>query len=68
MPYVSRGGLKTREGTKCFFAINVQGKNNARYWFLHRWFLPMSLYKNGARLSYALDVGYNQLAWKNSAR
>ena len=24
----------------------------------------MLLLQNGARLSYALDVGYNQLAWK----
>ena len=26
--------------------------------------LPDVALQNGARLSYALDVGYNQLAWK----
>ena len=61
MPYFLVG-LKTREGTKCF-AINVQGKTMLDIGSSTGGFTDVAL-QNGARLSYALDVGYNQLAWK----
>ena len=62
MPYVSRGGLKLEKALKVF-AINVQGKTMWDIGSSTGGFTDVAL-QNGARLSYALDVGYNQLAWK----
>lgn len=61
-PYVSRGGLKL-EGALRAFALSVQdavvldvGASTGGF--------TDCLLKEGARLIYALDVGYGQLAWK----
>lgn len=62
MPYVSRGGLKLEKALNVF-AINVQGKTMLDIGSSTGGFTDVAL-QNGARLSYALDVGYNQLAWK----
>ena len=59
MPYVSRGGLKLEKALNVF-AINVQGKTMLDIGSSTGGFTDVAL-QNGARLSYALDVGYNQL-------
>ncbi|WP_416149565.1 TlyA family RNA methyltransferase [Salipaludibacillus sp. HK11] len=62
MPYVSRGGLKLERAIEVFnFDLNNKivldiGSSTGG-------FTDCSLQK-GAKLVYALDVGYNQLAWK----
>lgn len=63
MPYVSRGGGLKLEKALNVFAINVQGKTMLDIGSSTGGFTDVAL-QNGARLSYALDVGYNQLAWK----
>lgn len=62
MPYVSRGGLKLEKALKVF-DLDVEGKNLLDIGASTGGFTDCAL-QNGARMSYALDVGYNQLAWK----
>lgn len=62
MPYVSRGGLKLEKALKVF-KISPKGKTVLDIGSSTGGFTDVVLQK-GARLSYALDVGTNQLAWK----
>ncbi|MBU7554504.1 TlyA family RNA methyltransferase [Pediococcus ethanolidurans] len=62
MPYVSRGGLKLEKALKVF-DISVQDKIVLDIGSSTGGFTDVML-QNGARLSYALDVGTNQLVWK----
>src|SRR5690625_2066242 len=61
-PYVSRGGLKLAKAIECFsldfterILIDVGASTGG--------FTDCAL-QHGAKQSYAIDVGYNQLAWK----
>lgn len=62
LAYVSRGGLKLEKALSVFL-VNVEGKTMLDIGASTGGFTDVAL-QNGARLSYALDVGYNQLAWK----
>jgi 23S rRNA (cytidine1920-2'-O)/16S rRNA (cytidine1409-2'-O)-methyltransferase len=62
MPYVSRGGLKLEKALKVF-DLDVEGKVLLDIGSSTGGFTDCAL-QNGAIMSYALDVGYNQLAWK----
>lgn len=62
MPYVSRGGLKLEKALK-EFDVHVEGKVLLDIGASTGGFTDCAL-QNGAKQSYALDVGYNQLAWK----
>ncbi|TXC93431.1 TlyA family RNA methyltransferase [Metabacillus litoralis] len=62
LPYVSRGGLKLEKALKDFDLI-VDEKIMIDIGSSTGGFTDCAL-QNGAKLSYALDVGYNQLAWK----
>jgi len=62
LPYVSRGGLKLEKALK-IFDLNVQDKILLDIGASTGGFTDAAL-QNGAAKSYALDVGYNQLAWK----
>ncbi|MHC5227007.1 TlyA family RNA methyltransferase [Enterococcus sp. LJL99] len=62
LPYVSRGGLKL-EKALAVFEVDVTNKTMLDIGSSTGGFTDVAL-QNGARLSYALDVGYNQLAWK----
>ncbi|MCM3161672.1 TlyA family RNA methyltransferase [Metabacillus litoralis] len=62
LPYVSRGGLKLEKAIN-EFDINVSDKIMIDIGSSTGGFTDCAL-QNGAKLSYALDVGYNQLAWK----
>lgn len=62
MPYVSRGGLKLEKALKVFKAP-IRNKTVLDIGSSTGGFTDVALQK-GARLSYALDVGTNQLAWK----
>ncbi|MBY0154567.1 TlyA family RNA methyltransferase [Cytobacillus oceanisediminis] len=62
MPYVSRGGLKLEKALKVF-NLEIEGKILLDIGSSTGGFTDCAL-QNGAKLSYALDVGYNQLAWK----
>ncbi|HEY4551773.1 MAG TPA: TlyA family RNA methyltransferase [Bacillaceae bacterium] len=62
LPYVSRGGLKLEKALK-EFSLTVEGKILLDIGASTGGFTDCAL-QNGAILSYALDVGYNQLAWK----
>ncbi|MBT2693397.1 TlyA family RNA methyltransferase [Bacillus sp. ISL-55] len=62
LPYVSRGGLKLEKALKVF-NLDVQGKTLLDIGSSTGGFTDCAL-QNGAEMSYALDVGYNQLAWK----
>lgn len=62
LPYVSRGGLKL-EKALTVFNVDVKNKTMLDIGSSTGGFTDVAL-QNGARLSYALDVGYNQLAWK----
>lgn len=62
IPYVSRGGLKLEKALQ-FFNINVEGKKMIDIGSSTGGFTDCAL-QNGANLSYAVDVGYNQLDWK----
>ncbi|PAD69481.1 TlyA family rRNA (cytidine-2'-O)-methyltransferase [Bacillus sp. 7586-K] len=62
LPYVSRGGLKLEKALKVFdvyladkIMIDIGSSTGG--------FTDCAL-QNGVKLSYAVDVGYNQLAWK----
>ncbi|MDR0922672.1 MAG: TlyA family RNA methyltransferase [Lactobacillales bacterium] len=62
MPYVSRGGLKLEKALK-IFDFDVADKVVLDIGASTGGFTDVAL-QNGAKLSYALDVGTNQLAWK----
>lgn len=62
LPYVSRGGLKLEKALKVF-TVNVKDKVLLDIGASTGGFTDCAL-QNGAKMSYALDVGYNQLAWK----
>ncbi|MGM9987077.1 MAG: TlyA family RNA methyltransferase [Bacillaceae bacterium] len=62
MPYVSRGGYKLEKALQTF-DVDVKGKIMLDIGSSTGGFTDCAL-QNGAVLSYALDVGYNQLAWK----
>lgn len=62
LPYVSRGGLKLEKALQVF-AVEVKDKVMLDIGSSTGGFTDVAL-QNGAKLSYALDVGYNQLAWK----
>ncbi|PKR78949.1 TlyA family rRNA (cytidine-2'-O)-methyltransferase [Halalkalibacillus sediminis] len=62
IPYVSRGGLKLEKALKTF-DINVKDKLIMDIGSSTGGFTDCAL-QNGARASYAIDVGYNQLDWK----
>ncbi|MFC0522669.1 TlyA family RNA methyltransferase [Pontibacillus salicampi] len=62
IPYVSRGGLKLEKALQTF-DIGVEGKILMDIGSSTGGFTDCAL-QNGAVKSYAIDVGYNQLAWK----
>ncbi|EUJ30810.1 hypothetical protein PCORN_07275 [Listeria cornellensis FSL F6-0969] len=62
MPYVSRGGLKLEKALQVF-NLDVADKLLLDIGSSTGGFTDCAL-QNGAKHSYALDVGYNQLAWK----
>ncbi|AYE60204.1 TlyA family rRNA (cytidine-2'-O)-methyltransferase [Lactiplantibacillus plantarum] len=62
MPYVSRGGLKLEKALKSF-GIDVTDKTVLDIGSSTGGFTDVVL-QNGAKMSYALDVGSNQLVWK----
>ncbi|MCA1022978.1 TlyA family RNA methyltransferase [Halobacillus litoralis] len=62
IPYVSRGGLKLEKALK-HFDLSVQDKVMIDIGSSTGGFTDCAL-QNGARLSYAVDVGYNQLDWR----
>ncbi len=62
LPYVSRGGLKLEKALKVF-DIDVKEKIMIDIGSSTGGFTDCAL-QNGAKMSYAVDVGYNQLAWK----
>ncbi|MBO0439168.1 TlyA family RNA methyltransferase [Candidatus Enterococcus ikei] len=62
LQYVSRGGLKLEKALDVF-KLDVADKIMLDIGSSTGGFTDVAL-QNGARLSYALDVGYNQLAWK----
>lgn len=62
IPYVSRGGLKL-EKALTYFDISAEGKILIDIGSSTGGFTDCAL-QNGALLSYAIDVGYNQLDWK----
>ncbi|WP_026073411.1 TlyA family RNA methyltransferase [Robertmurraya massiliosenegalensis] len=62
LPYVSRGGLKLEKALN-EFDLEVKDKVLLDIGASTGGFTDCAL-QNGAKMSYALDVGYNQLAWK----
>lgn len=62
MPYVSRGGLKLAKALQAF-DISVKGLTVLDIGSSTGGFTDVML-QNGAKLSYALDVGTNQLVWQ----
>ena len=62
LKYVSRGGLKLEKALECF-DIALDGKIVIDIGASTGGFTDVML-QNGARLSYAVDVGTNQLAWR----
>lgn len=62
MPFVSRGGLKLEKALKTF-DLTIDGKILIDIGSSTGGFTDCAL-QNGAQMSYAVDVGYNQLAWK----
>jgi 23S rRNA (cytidine1920-2'-O)/16S rRNA (cytidine1409-2'-O)-methyltransferase len=62
LPYVSRGGLKLEKALKVF-EFDIKDKIVLDIGSSTGGFTDVAL-QNGAKLSYALDVGTNQLAWK----
>jgi 23S rRNA (cytidine1920-2'-O)/16S rRNA (cytidine1409-2'-O)-methyltransferase len=61
-PYVSRGGLKLEKALKVF-DFSLEGKVVIDIGASTGGFTDCAL-QNGAKLVYAVDVGYGQLAWK----
>ncbi|SDW22671.1 23S rRNA (cytidine1920-2'-O)/16S rRNA (cytidine1409-2'-O)-methyltransferase [Marinococcus luteus] len=62
MPYVSRGGLKLEKAIQTF-QLELQDAVVLDVGASTGGFTDCAL-QNGASIVYALDVGYNQLAWK----
>lgn len=62
IPYVGRGGLKFEKALK-YFAVSPLDKIMVDVGSSTGGFTDCAL-QNGAKLSYAIDVGYNQLDWK----
>lgn len=62
LPYVSRGGLKLEKALQVF-NVDVKDKVILDIGASTGGFTDCAL-QHGAKMSYALDVGYNQLAWK----
>ena len=62
LKYVSRGGLKLEKAINCF-SLNLEGMTCADIGASTGGFTDCML-QNGAKLVYAIDVGYGQLAWK----
>lgn len=62
LPFVSRGGLKLAQGLD-LFGINVDGLSALDVGASTGGFTDCLL-QRGARLVFAVDVGYGQLAWK----
>ncbi|SEO30144.1 23S rRNA (cytidine1920-2'-O)/16S rRNA (cytidine1409-2'-O)-methyltransferase [Amphibacillus marinus] len=62
MPYVGRGGLKLEKALS-FFDISMHERIMLDIGSSTGGFTDCAL-QNGASLCYAVDVGYNQLAWK----
>lgn len=62
LPYVGRGGLKLEKALKVFH-VDVRGRLMLDIGASTGGFTDCAL-QNGAEKVYALDVGYNQLAWK----
>ena len=62
MPYVSRGGLKLAKALQVF-GLSVAGLTVLDIGSSTGGFTDVML-QNGAKLSYALDVGTNQLVWQ----
>lgn len=62
LKYVSRGGLKLEKALN-HFELNISNKYVLDIGASTGGFTDVAL-QNGAKLSYALDVGYNQLDWK----
>lgn len=62
LKYVSRGGLKL-EKALAHFQLSLQNEIVLDIGASTGGFTDVAL-QNGAKLSYALDVGYNQLDWK----
>ena len=62
MPYVSRGGFKIEKAIK-EFGINLKGRVCLDAGASTGGFTDCML-QNGAKKVYAVDVGFNQLAWK----
>ncbi|MFR7897887.1 TlyA family RNA methyltransferase [Turicibacter sanguinis] len=61
-PYVSRGGFKLEKAIKAF-NLDLKDKIIIDIGSSTGGFTDCAL-QNGAKLSYAVDVGYNQLDWK----
>jgi 23S rRNA (cytidine1920-2'-O)/16S rRNA (cytidine1409-2'-O)-methyltransferase len=61
-PYVSRGGLKLEEAVRRF-SLDLKGRVVLDIGASTGGFTDCAL-QHGARLVYAVDVGYGQLAWK----
>lgn len=62
IPYVGRGGLKLEKALR-FFSINLINKIMVDVGSSTGGFTDCAL-QNGVTISYAVDVGYNQLDWK----
>lgn len=62
LKYVSRGGLKLEKAI-AYFKLDINDKTVLDIGSSTGGFTDVAL-QNGARHSYALDVGYNQLHWK----
>jgi 23S rRNA (cytidine1920-2'-O)/16S rRNA (cytidine1409-2'-O)-methyltransferase len=62
IPYVGRGGLKLEKAIE-YFSLNLNDKVMVDVGSSTGGFTDCALQK-GVRLSYAIDVGYNQLDWK----
>ncbi|ELK44958.1 TlyA family RNA methyltransferase [Halobacillus sp. ACCC02827] len=62
IPYVSRGGLKLEKALKVF-DLSVRDKVMIDIGSSTGGFTDCGL-QNGVKMSYAVDVGYNQLDWK----
>ncbi|WP_338451679.1 TlyA family RNA methyltransferase [Niallia oryzisoli] len=62
LPYVSRGGLKLEKALQVF-EVDIKDKILLDIGASTGGFTDCAL-QNGAAMSYAVDVGYNQLAWK----
>lgn len=62
LPYVGRGGLKLEKAVKAF-KLDLTNRIMVDVGSSTGGFTDCAL-QNGAKLCYAVDVGYNQLAWK----